>query len=70
MQAIISIIQQLQALHTPQNWVRSFHLPANLGENYNVNTGAISLDLPSVSLSSTQFYPFRKKKSKRSFKMV
>lgn len=41
-----------------------FSFTANLGENYNVNTGAISLDLPSVSLSSTQFYPFRKKKSK------
>jgi len=41
-----------------------FSFTANLGENYNVNTGAISLDLPSVSLSSSQFYPFRKKKAK------
>jgi len=41
---------------------------ANLGENYNVNTGAISLDLPSLSLSTSQFYPFRRKKSKGSSK--
>jgi lipopolysaccharide assembly outer membrane protein LptD (OstA) len=37
---------------------------ANLGENYNVNTGAISLDLPSISLSTSQFHPFKRKKSK------
>lgn len=36
---------------------------ANLGESYNINSGAISLDLPSMTLSSIQFYPFRKKKS-------
>lgn len=36
---------------------------ANLGESYNVNSGAISLDLPSMTLSSIQFYPFRKKKT-------
>ena len=36
---------------------------ANLGESYNVNSGAISLDLPSMTLSSIKFYPFRKKKS-------
>lgn len=41
-----------------------FSMTANLGENYNINTGAISLELPSISLSSTQFYPFRKKKAK------
>jgi len=41
---------------------------ANLGENYNVNTGAISLDLPSISLSTSQFYPFRRKKAKGSKK--
>jgi len=41
-----------------------FTFTANLGENYNVNTGAINLDLPSISLSSSQFYPFRKKNSK------
>jgi lipopolysaccharide assembly outer membrane protein LptD (OstA) len=39
-----------------------WNLTANLGESYNVNTGAISLDLPSVSVSTTQIYPFRKKK--------
>ena len=36
---------------------------ANLGESYNINSGAINLDLPSMTLSSIQFYPFRKKKS-------
>lgn len=36
---------------------------ANLGESYNINSGAISLDLPSMTLSSIQFYPFRKKKA-------
>ncbi|MEE0977416.1 MAG: putative LPS assembly protein LptD, partial [Bacteroidales bacterium] len=35
----------------------------NLGESYNINSGAISMDLPSMTLSSIQFYPFRKKKS-------
>ncbi len=37
---------------------------ANLGEVYNANTGAISLDLPSISLSTSQFYPLRRKKIK------
>lgn len=41
----------------------SWSFTANLGETYNVNTGAISLDLPSMSLSSVQFYPFRRKKT-------
>ncbi len=41
----------------------SWSFTANLGETYNVNSGAISLDLPSVSLSSVQFYPFRRKKA-------
>lgn len=41
----------------------SWSFTANLGETYNVNTGAISLDLPSMSLSSVQFYPFRHKKA-------
>ncbi|MEE1252559.1 MAG: putative LPS assembly protein LptD, partial [Bacteroidales bacterium] len=39
-----------------------WNMTANLGESYNVNTGAISLELPSVSLSTTQIYPLRKKK--------
>lgn len=43
---------------------KSFSLTANLGESYNINTGSINLDLPSIALSSSQFYPFRKKKSK------
>ncbi|MDD2530307.1 MAG: putative LPS assembly protein LptD [Bacteroidales bacterium] len=37
---------------------------ANLGEVYNANTGAISLDLPSISISTSQFYPFRRKQMK------
>ncbi|MDR0790394.1 MAG: hypothetical protein LBO06_06330 [Bacteroidales bacterium] len=37
---------------------------ANLGESYNVNTGSIALDLPSITLSTTQLYPFRTKNSK------
>ena len=41
----------------------SWSFTANLGETYNVNTGAINLDLPSMSLSSVQFYPFRRKKA-------
>lgn len=41
----------------------SWSFSANLGESYNINSGAISLDLPSMTLSSIQFYPFRKKKS-------
>jgi hypothetical protein len=41
----------------------SWSFSANLGESYNINTGAISMDLPSMTLSSIQFYPFRKKKS-------
>ncbi|MDR1848351.1 MAG: hypothetical protein LBR17_09610 [Bacteroidales bacterium] len=32
---------------------------ANLGESYNVNTGAMALDLPSITLSTTQLYPFK-----------
>jgi len=42
----------------------SVSFTANLGESYNINTGDISLDLPSVSLSTSQFYPFRSKKQK------
>ena len=41
----------------------SWSFTANLGETYNVNSGAISLDLPSMTLSSVQFYPFRRKKA-------
>lgn len=39
-----------------------FNLTGSLGETYNINTKQISLDLPSVSLSSSQIYPFRRKK--------
>lgn len=38
-----------------------FNLAASLRESYNVQTGLINLKLPSVSLSSTTFYPLRRK---------
>lgn len=45
-----------------------FNLSANLGESYNINTRVVELKLPSVSLSSSQFYPFRRKNPKGSYK--
>jgi len=42
------------------NW----NLSVNLGESYNVNTKYISLDLPSLALSSSQFHLFKRKKTK------
>lgn len=39
-----------------------FNLTGSLGETYNINTKHISLDLPSISVSSSQIYPFRRKK--------
>ncbi len=41
-----------------------WNLSANLGESYNANTKYISLDLPSIALSSSQFHPFKRKKAK------
>ncbi len=40
----------------------SFSLAASLNESYNAQTGVMNLKLPSVSLSSTTFYPLRRKK--------
>lgn len=40
------------------NW----NFSANLGESYNINTKYITLDLPSITLSSNQFHPFKKKR--------
>ncbi len=40
----------------------SFSLAASLNESYNAQTGVMNLRLPSVSLSSTTFYPLRRKK--------
>ena len=40
---------------------RSFNLAASLRESYNVQTGLMNLKLPSISLSSTTFYPLRRK---------
>ena len=39
----------------------ALNLAASLRESYNAQTGIINLKLPSVSLSSTTFYPFRRK---------
>ena len=46
----------------------NFNLSANLGESYNINTRVVELKLPSISLSSSQFYPFRRKNPKGSYK--
>lgn len=40
------------------NW----NLTASLNENYNINSKEISLDLPSITLSSNQFHPLKRKK--------
>lgn len=45
-----------------------FNLSANLGESYNINTRVVELKLPTISLSSSQFYPFRRKNPKGSYK--
>ena len=39
----------------------SFSLAASLRESYNVQTGLMNLKLPSLSLSSTTFYPLRRR---------
>ncbi|MBP3253408.1 MAG: LPS-assembly protein LptD [Bacteroidales bacterium] len=41
-----------------------WNFSVNLGENYNINTNYISLDLPSATLSSSQFHPLKRKKTK------
>ena len=45
-----------------------FNFSANLGESYNINTRMIDLKLPSISLSTNQFYPFRRKNPQGSYK--
>ena len=42
----------------------SWNFSINLGESYNVNTKQISLDLPSATLSSSQFHPLKRKKQR------
>ena len=42
----------------------SWNFSINLGESYNINNKQISLDLPSATLSSSQFHPFKRKKVK------
>ena len=41
----------------------SFNFGASFRESYNAQTGLFNLKLPSLSLSSTTFYPFRRKES-------
>lgn len=41
----------------------SWNFSINLGESYNVNNKFISLSLPSATLSSSQFHPFKRKKA-------
>ena len=45
-----------------------FSLAASLRESYNVQTGLINLKLPSLSLSSTTFYPLRRKQVSGSYR--
>lgn len=42
----------------------AWNFSINLGESYNVNTKQISLSLPSATLSSSQFHPFKSKHPK------
>lgn len=39
----------------------SFNLAASLNESYNAQTGLMAIKLPAVSISSTTFYPLRRK---------
>ena len=45
-----------------------FNLAASLRESYNVQTGLINLKLPSLSLSSSTFYPLRRKQVSGSYR--
>ena len=45
-----------------------FNFAASLRESYNVQTGLINLKLPSLSLSSTTFYPLRRKQVSGSYR--
>ncbi len=45
-----------------------FNFSANLGESYNINTRLIDLKLPTISLSTNQFYPFRRKNPQGAYK--
>ena len=47
---------------------RGFNFAASLRESYNVQTGLINLKLPSLSLSSTTFYPLRRKQASGSYR--
>lgn len=40
---------------------KSFNLAASMRESYNVQTGLINLQLPSVAVNSVTFYPLRRK---------
>lgn len=45
-----------------------FNLAISARESYNVQTGLMNIKLPSVSLSSTTFYPFRRKSPSGSYR--
>ena len=45
-----------------------FNISASARESYNVQTGIINLKLPGVSLSSTTFYPLRRKNPSGSYR--
>ena len=47
---------------------KSFNLAVSARESYNVQTGLINLQLPSVSVNSVSFYPFRRKNVVGSYK--
>ena len=46
----------------------SLNLAASLRESYNAQTGLINIKLPSLSLSSTTFYPLRRKEVSGSYR--
>lgn len=45
------------------DFAQKLHLSLNAGADYNTNTRAFNLTLPTVSLTVDQLYPFRRKKS-------
>ena len=47
---------------------KSFNLAASMRESYNVQTGLMNLQLPSLSVSSVTFYPFRSQNTTGSYR--
>lgn len=46
----------------------AFNLSASAREDYNAQTGIMSIKLPTLSLNSTTFYPFRRKQQSGSYR--